>query len=187
MKRAPNARSRPSAARCRFVCACGALLALCGAPTPVVAQTVSPAAPASNPSSRALGADGGRSSANTSLDTGALKQRVPPDAKARDAFAKKSWFVAPPPPPPAPQHTPPPPAAPPPPQAPPLPFKYIGRLHESADRTVWYLLQGERFIVAATGELIDTVYRIEGAEAGQLSFRYLPLDQRQTLTIGAAP
>ena len=72
-------------------------------------------------------------------------------------------------------------------KAPPLPFKYLGRLQESADRTVWYLLQGERFIVAATGELIDAVYRIEGAEAGQLRFRYLPLDQRQTLTIGAAP
>ena len=166
----------------------GAMAVLSGAVTLATAQTPPSAAAAANAASKpaaAPGTDGERSSAISALDTNLVKQRVPPDAKARDAFAKKSWFVAPPPPPPPPP--PPSPAAPPPPQAPPLPFKYLGRLQESADRTVWYLLQGERFIVAATGELIDAVYRIEGAEAGQLRFRYLPLDQRQTLAIGAAP
>jgi hypothetical protein len=172
----------------RLIALIGALAALSSAVTLAAAQTRPPAAAPANaasPPATAPGTDRDRNSAILGLDTNVVKQRVPPGARTRDAFAKKSWFVAPPPPPPAPP--PPPPAAPPPPQAPPLPFKYLGRLQESADRTVWYLLQGERFIVAATGELIDAVYRIEGADAGQLRFRYLPLDQRQTLTIGAAP
>lgn len=125
-----------------------------------------------------------RSSALAALDTDIVQQRVLPAAATRDAFAAKSWFVAPPPPPPAPPPAPPPP--PPPPQAPPLPFKYIGMLEESAERTVWYLVQGERLIVAAAGDVIDGSYRVEGSQAGQLQFTYLPLDQRQTLAIGVS-
>ncbi len=157
-----------------------ALLAHAQQPAP--AEAASPAAP------RAVNARVAQTDprpAPASLDTGLIKQRVLPEARTRDAFARKSWHVAPPAPPPPP---PPPPAPPPPPpQAPPLPFKYLGQLQESATRTVWYLLNGERLIVAASGDLIDAVYRVEGADAGLLRFRYLPLDQRQTLTIGAAP
>ena len=94
--------------------------------------------------------------------------------------------MAPPPAPPAPVVWQPPPE-PPPPQAPPLPFKYLGRLQESAERTVWYLLQGERLIVVASGESVDNTYRIDGAEAGQLRLTYLPLGQQQSLTIGVSP
>ena len=119
------------------------------------------------------------------LDTTLVSQRVAPAAAAENAFATKSWFVAPPAPPPMPE--PPPPPPPPPPQAPPLPFKYMGSMHESAQRTVWYLLQGERLIVAGSGDVIDSTYRTEGAEGGQLRFTYLPLNQRQTLSIGVPP
>ena len=126
-----------------------------------------------------------RRSALAALDTDLVQQRVLPAAATRAAFAAKSWFVAPPPPPPAPP--PPPPAPAPPPLAPPLPFKYIGMLEESAERTVWYLVQGERLIVVATGEVIDASYRVDGSRGRQLQFTYLPLDQRQTLAIGDSP
>lgn len=119
------------------------------------------------------------------LDTALVAQRVVPAAAAENAFATKSWFVTPPAPPPMPE--PPPPPPPPPPQAPPLPFKYMGSMHESAQRTVWYLQQGERLIVAGSGDVIDSTYRTEGVEGGQLRFTYLPLNQRQTLSIGVPP
>lgn len=188
MKRTPHPPSALRLPACRLSWVAGALAALSSATAPAGAQPAAPAPAANAGRSGAPGAAAEHRSAGTLLDTGRVKQRVPPDVRARDAFAKKSWAGAPPapprPPPPPPE---PPPAAPPPPQAPPLPFKYIGQLQESAERTVWYLLQGERLVVAATGEVVDAVYRIEGAQAGQLRLRYLPLDQGQTLTIGAAP
>jgi hypothetical protein len=58
---------------------------------------------------------------------------------------------------------------------------------ESPERTVWYLVDGDRLIVAATGEVIDSLYRIDGAGSGQIQFTYLPLDQRQVLAIGGPP
>ena len=130
----------------------------------------------------------GRDAALSALDTGLVARRTAAGGKAPDAFAAHSWHVAPPPAPPAPVVWQPPPQ-PAPPQAPPLPFKYLGRMEESPERTVWYLLQGERLIVKASGEAIDGSYRIDGAEAGQLRFTYLPLGQQQSLTlpIGAPP
>ena len=125
-----------------------------------------------------------RASALAALDTTLLAQRVPPGAGASDAFAPKSWFVAPPAPPPVPEAPPPPP---PPPQAPPLPFKYMGSMQETPERTVWYLLHGERLIVAGAGDVVQASYRIEGAKDGQLHMTYLPLNQRQTLLIGVQP
>jgi hypothetical protein len=125
-----------------------------------------------------------RTAALAALDTRLIAQRVAPAAAAANALAVKSWFVAPPAPPPAPEAAPP---APPPPQAPPLPFKYMGSIQESAERTVWYLMQGERLIVAGVGDVIDSTYRTEGAEGGQLRFTYLPLNQRQVLAIGVPP
>lgn len=149
----------------------------------VAAQASAPAAAV-----RPIGARGAALSALSALDTGLVARRTAADGKPPDAFAAHSWYVAPPPAPPAPVAWQPPPD-PPPPQAPPLPFKYLGRLEESPERTVWYLLQGERLIVKASGEAIDDSYRIDGAEAGRLRFTYLPLGQQQALTlpIGAPP
>jgi hypothetical protein len=63
----------------------------------------------------------------------------------------------------------------------------MGMLVESPERTVWYLLAGDRLIVASVGDVIDAVYRIDGADHGQIQFTYLPLDQRQQLAIGVLP
>lgn len=119
------------------------------------------------------------------LDTGVIATRSAASAPAGDAFAVRNWA---PPPKPAPPPPPPEPAPPPPPpQAPALPFKYLGRLEESPERTTVYLAIGERLLVVSPGDIIDRVYRIDGYEAGQLRFTYLPLQIRQSMPIGAMP
>jgi len=73
---------------------------------------------------------------------------------------------------------------PPPPQAPPLPFAYIGRLAEDRDITV-FLAMGERNLVVKPGDVIDNTYKLEEVSDSALVLTYLPLSQRQTLSIGA--
>jgi hypothetical protein len=165
----------------------GALFAAApaGASATPAAVAAIPAAARASASATAAASDTPRS-ALAALDTTRVARRTAGAGRPPDAFAAHSWFVAPPPAPPAPVVWQPPPE-PPPPQAPPLPFKYLGRLQESAERTVWYLLQGERLVVAASGESVDDTYRIDGAEAGQLRLTYLPLGQQQSLTIGVSP
>jgi len=151
------------------------------------ATSANAAAVAANASAASAAASSGGGSAGAALDTELVSQRVPAGNRPANAFAPKSWLVAappPPPPPPLPVVLPPPA---PPPQAPPLPFKYVGVLHVSPDHTLWYLLSGERLIIAATGEVIDNTHRIDGADAGQLRFTYMPLAQRQSLAIGGTP
>jgi hypothetical protein len=66
----------------------------------------------------------------------------------------------------------------------------MGRLEEAAGTTRWYLLAGERLIVASAGDEIDGRYRLDGISADRplvLRFTYLPLAQAQTLAIGAPP
>ncbi len=73
---------------------------------------------------------------------------------------------------------------PPPPQAPPLPFAYIGRLAEDRDITV-FLAMGERNLVVKAGDVIDNTYKLEEVSDSAVVLTYLPLSQRQTLSIGA--
>jgi hypothetical protein len=131
------------------------------------------------------------SAASTStLDTRRLNTRATPAGTPLDAFAPRSW-ARPPPPLPAPAPVAAVEAAPPPPpQAPPLPFKYLGRLEEAPGATRWYLLAGERLVVASVGDEIDGRYRVDGVSPDQpllLRFTYLPLAQAQTLAIGVPP
>jgi len=74
-------------------------------------------------------------------------------------------------------------AAQPPPQAPPLPFAYIGRLSEDRDTTV-FLAMGERNLVLKPGDVIDNIYKLEEVSDSAVVLTYLPLSQRQTLSIG---
>jgi hypothetical protein len=75
-------------------------------------------------------------------------------------------------------------APPPPPQAPPLPFAYIGRLAEDRDITV-FLAMGERNLVVKPGDVIDNTYKLEEVSDSAVVLTYLPLSQRQKLSIGA--
>lgn len=92
-----------------------------------------------------------------------------------DAFEVRSWE------PPAPKQKKLPP---PPPQAPPLPYTYVGKIMEGS-QVIVFLAKQDRNYVVKQGETIDGVYRIDEIKGGTMVLTYLPLDQKQSLAIGA--
>jgi hypothetical protein len=97
-------------------------------------------------------------------------------AAGPDLFPGLSWRPPPPAPPVVVE------APPPPPQAPPLPFKYVGRWAADDGETL-FLAQGERVLTAKPGELLGQ-WRLDAADAGGLTFTYLPLQQKRQLRYG---
>jgi hypothetical protein len=95
-----------------------------------------------------------------------------------DIFAPRTW--QPPPPPPV-------EAAAQPPQAPPLPFRLIGRFVEPGKAPLFLLAEGERVIAVRVGDRIGDSYRVEKIEKGQLEFRYRPMNMLQALAVGELP
>ena len=107
----------------------------------------------------------------------ALDMRPPaplPDAEhpGAQAFGARSWTP------------PPPPTSPPKPVAPPLPFGFLGKQLQAG---VWqvYLSVGEDMRLAKVASVIDGQYRVESIVPPRIEFTYLPLNERQTLDIGA--
>lgn len=98
------------------------------------------------------------------------------DMPEQNPFAGKSWYV-PPPPPPAPKIV----LEPPRPSAPPLPFRFMGRMREENGHETVYLAHGNRALSVRRGDTIDGVYQVESIASEQIVLRYLPLDIRQTL------
>jgi len=100
-------------------------------------------------------------------------RRAPADSKA--LFASTSWAL----PPKAVAAAPAPP-----PTAPPLPFTYVGKRLEDG---VWhvYVSRGDQTLIVRERETIDGTYRIDAVKPPQMIVTYLPMDERQTLTIGA--
>lgn len=107
------------------------------------------------------------------------------DEEAR-LFAATQWT---PPPQPAPAAASAPlqavPALPPPPpaQAPPLPFRVLGR-YEEGGRAVVFLQYNDQNLVVRVGDTLAEQYKVEGLSGTALTLRYLPLNQLQSLDIG---
>ncbi len=70
---------------------------------------------------------------------------------------------------------------PPPPQAPPLPFRYLGKLIEDG-RTTAFIVSGERNLIVREGDTLQGAYRVERIEDQSMTFTYLPLKQSQMLS-----
>lgn len=81
---------------------------------------------------------------------------------------------------------PPRPAPPPPPSAPPLPFKYLGRLADS-EKLIVFLERNQETLTASTGESIDGLYEVEKVTETTVEFLFKPLGTRQILAIPAQP
>lgn len=96
----------------------------------------------------------------------------PPAAAPINLLAARSWYVAPPAPPP---EAPKPPA---------LPFKVVGRIIEG-DAPAVFLASQNRNHVAREGEWLDNTYLVERIEKNRMTLIYLPLAERQYLTLGA--
>jgi hypothetical protein len=97
-------------------------------------------------------------------------------ASIHDAFAVRSWL------PPKPVRSGPPPK----PEAPPLPFTYTGKLVEEGKPTLVFLTkQNDNYVVRA-GDVLENTYRVEEVGPETMTLSYLPLNVRQTLSIGSA-
>lgn len=74
--------------------------------------------------------------------------------------------------------------APPPPQAPPLPFRFLGRVHDPERGNAFMLTAGDRVLSVKAGDVLDGQYLVEEYRDGQLHFLYQPMNIRQTLFVG---
>lgn len=138
--------------------------------TPLAPLAASAAAHAPVASAPALGAP-------------APRMGEPRMGEPRSAFMPvHSWRPPPPPPPPSVA------VAPPPPQAPPLPFRYLGRLDGGEGGPVVFLAEGNlpRPHVLRVGERLRD-YQVESIGPQAVVFVYLPLNQKQQLLLGTAP
>lgn len=75
-------------------------------------------------------------------------------------------------------------APPPPPQAPPLPFRFIGRVSDPERGNAFMLTAGDRVLSVKAGDVLDGQYLVEEYRDGQLHFLYQPMNIRQTLFVG---
>lgn len=107
------------------------------------------------------------------IDTEKLKQRTAP-GKVGEMFSSRNWQ---PPPPPAARRKP---EAP---RAPPLPFRFFGRLVDNGTTVVFLNRQDDVYAVKV-GDTLDGAYRVEDISGSEVVLTYLPLKQRQTLPIG---
>ncbi len=74
-------------------------------------------------------------------------------------------------------------SAPPPPQAPPLPFRYLGRYSE-AGRDGVFLQHNDLNLVVHVGDTIADTYKVERLDSIRLTLRYLPLGESQVMDFG---
>jgi hypothetical protein len=78
-------------------------------------------------------------------------------------------------------------SAPPPPpvqSAPPLPFRVLGRYSDGGDTGVFLQFNSQN-LVARVGDTLVDQYKVEALSATTLTLRYLPLNETQTLDLGA--
>ena len=73
-------------------------------------------------------------------------------------------------------------AAQPKPEAPPMPFRYMGKVVENGELEI-LLLRGDEHFVVRPGQKIDAEYRLDKATKSALTITYLPMKARQTLEI----
>jgi hypothetical protein len=107
------------------------------------------------------------------LDLSKLERAAPGTAPAADPFAPKDFN------PPAreAQQA----ARPAKPEAPPLPFRYLGKLIEDGKLSV-FLANGAESITAKAGEQIGD-YRVDKVTESEVQFTYLPLKTKQSLPL----
>jgi hypothetical protein len=68
------------------------------------------------------------------------------------------------------------------PSAPPLPFRYIGKLVQDGRAEIW-LMRGERHFSVAPGDSLGRDYRVEQVTDTEVLITYLPLNVQQSLPL----
>ena len=123
---------------------------------------------------------------DTRLALEKLERRASPK-EVVDVFAIRSWYTPPPPPPPLPPPVVIAPEPPPAPVVPSLPFTYIGKFQEESGRLVIYLAQGDKVHSVGVGDAVENSYKVDSIEGGIMTLTYLPLNIKQTLSLGDMP
>ncbi len=89
-----------------------------------------------------------------------------------DAFAPRQWAPAAP----AAKHTPPPPAA------PPMPYRYAGKVvHDGTEQLM--LSKGDTVLPVRIGETLEGGYRVESFDSRWISLRHLPSGLLQLIAV----
>jgi len=109
-----------------------------------------------------------------------LAPRLGGQEETANPFAVPPWALPKPPAKPA-EPAPAPVAEQGPPQAPPAPFKIIGRYEESGQPAGIFLEYQQKTIVARGGDQLTPEWKLESVEGSRAVLQYLPLSQRQTL------
>ena len=105
------------------------------------------------------------------IDLSKLEARAGEEARA-DAFAPRSFAPAP---------VAEAPARPARREAPPLPFRYLGRMQDG-DKLSVFIANGEESLVVAQGQKIGD-YRVDAISEDEIRFTYLPLKTKQVLPL----
>jgi hypothetical protein len=92
---------------------------------------------------------------------------------AKDPFQTIAWYVSPQPQVPKPQR----------PEAPPVPYKYFGKMMDDGVPRA-FLYQGDHVVVVKVGDVLGNNYRVESIAPESVSFTYLPLGTRQFVLFG---
>ena len=114
-----------------------------------------------------------RLQASADIDLSKLEARVGEDSK-NDAFAPRSFA-------PAAQPQQQAEARPAKREAPPLPFRYVGKMQDAGKLAV-FLANGEESIVASAGQTIGQ-YRVDAITDEEIRFTYLPMKTKQVLPL----
>ena len=111
-----------------------------------------------------------RLQANADIDLAKLQQRADEGAQV-DAFAPRNFSPV----------IPPQAAAPAKREAPPLPFKYLGKMVEDGKLSV-FLSNGDESVAVHAGQRIGD-YRVDKITEAEVRFTYLPLKTKQSLPL----
>lgn len=113
----------------------------------------------------------------------AAPERPAAPAEAPDIFALRTWEAAEPPAAAPAAEGAPAPAAPP--EAPPLPFRYLGKVEAAGQAPVIFLARDEQVLAVRPGDSIDRAYRVVRLKKDEVLFLYRPLRIEQALSMGA--
>ena len=140
--------------------------------------------------------DGVRQESSSPLSSSPSSSSKQDGSRSKGKSKKAGSHSAPPPPPPPPSPViveevpaepvvvePPPPVVIP---TPPFPFKFAGVQRQLSGQTIYFLIKDDKLYTVEVGQILDSVYSIDGEEGGQLNVTYLPLDRKQTISMGSA-
>jgi hypothetical protein len=104
----------------------------------------------------------------------ALPDRVPLGDPRAELFGSHTWQ------PPAPKV-----AAPATPVAPPMPYRFAGKLLQDGKLQV-FLAKGDEVVSAREGETLDGMYRVESIDDARITLLYLPLKHKESIPVNSS-